>query len=70
MIRKLRIQFTALAMLSLLLLLAVIVTGMNLLNYRSVVSDADEVLSLISQNRGVFPNIDGSQFPGGRRPHA
>ena len=69
MIRKLRIQFTALAMLSLLLLLTVIVTGMNLLNYRSVVSDADEVLTLISQNRGVFPDMDGGQGPGGRRPH-
>lgn len=69
MIRKFRIQFIALAMLSLLLLLTVIVTGMNLLNYRSVVSDADEVLSLISQNRGVFPNIDGGQGPVGRRPH-
>lgn len=69
MIRKLRIQFTTLAMLSLLLLLTVIVTGMNLLNYRSVVKDADEVLSLISQNRGIFPTIDGDLGPGGRRPH-
>ena len=69
MIRKLRIQFIVLAMLSLLLLLTVIVTGMNLLNYRSVVNDADEVLSLISQNRGVFPAIDGDPGLGGRRPH-
>ncbi len=69
MIRKLRIQFIVLAMLSLLLLLTVIVAGMNLLNYRSVVSDADEVLSIISQNRGAFPNTDGSQSLGGRRPH-
>ena len=42
---------------------------MSPLNYRSVVNDADEVLSLISQNRGVFPNIDGGQGPVGRRPH-
>ncbi len=69
MIRKLRIQFIVLAMLSLLILLTVIVTGMNLLNYRSVVNDADEVLSLISQNRGVFPAIDGDPVSGGRRPH-
>ena len=69
MIRRLRIQFIVLAMLSLLLLLAVIVTGMNLLNYRSVISDADEVLSIISQNRGVFPNMDGGQGPFGRHPH-
>ena len=69
MIRKLRIQFIVLAMLSLLLLLTVIVTGMNLLNYRSVVNDADEVLSIISQNRGVFPNMEGGQGPGGRHPH-
>ena len=69
MIRKLRIQFIVLAMLSLLLLLTVIVTGMNVLNYRSVVNDADEVLSLISQNRGVFPTINDDLEPCGRRPH-
>lgn len=69
MIRKLRIQFIALAMLSLFLLLAATVFGMNLLNYRSVVSDADEVLTLLSQNRGVFPPMEGALGPGGRKPH-
>ncbi len=68
-IRKFRIRFTALAMLSLFMLLAVIVTGMNLLNYRSVVNDADEVLSVISQNRGMFPIMDGEPGPGGKKPH-
>ena len=70
MIRKFRIRFIILAMLSLFLLLTVIVTGMNLLNYRSVVGDADEVLSLISQNRGVFPEIGGGQGPGGQKPRS
>ncbi len=69
MIRKLRTQFIVLAMFSLLLLLAVIVAGMNLLNYRAVVADADEVLSLLSQNRGEFPADVGGRLPGGRPPH-
>ncbi len=58
MIRRLKIKFTALALTALFVLLAVIVAGMNLLNYNSLVDEADETLSLLSRNQGVFPNFD------------
>lgn len=62
MIRKLRIQFIALSTISLLALLILLVVGMNLLNYRSVVREADEVLSLLSQNNGSFPEFGGFRW--------
>ena len=58
MIRKLKIKFILLSALSLFVLLAAVVAGMNLLNYRSVVNEADEVLSLLSRNKGKFPDLD------------
>lgn len=81
MIRKLKIKFILLSALSLLVLLTAIVAGMNLLNYRSVVNEADDVLSLLSQNKGKFPDLDfgltfnfdrwgdlGIRFPQGMSP--
>lgn len=58
MIRKLKRKFVLLSMTSLLVLLVVIVAGMNLLNYRSVVEEADAILSVLSQNKGMFPDPD------------
>lgn len=57
MIRKLKIKFVALAMAALFVLLAVIVTGMNIINYNSVVADSDEILNLLSMNQGQFPDF-------------
>ena len=62
MIKKLKIKFVALALTALLVLLAAIVTGMNLLNYKAVIDEADETLSLLSQNQGVFPEF-GEDLP-------
>lgn len=59
MIRKLKRKFVLLSMTSLLVLLVVIVAGMNLLNYRSVVEEADAILLVLSQNKGMFPEPDG-----------
>ena len=55
MIRKLRTKFTAAAMLSLLIVLAVLMGAVNLYNYHSIVRQADETLSMLSENRGRFP---------------
>lgn len=55
MIRKLKIKFVLLTMTSLLSLLVFIVGGMNIMNYVSVVEDADDVLSMLSYNEGRFP---------------
>ena len=57
MIRKLRVKFVAAAMLSLLAVLAVLMGSVNLINYRSVVSDADAVLALLAENGGSFPDM-------------
>lgn len=56
MIRRLKTKFIALAMAAICVLLAVIVVGMNLINYNAVVAEADSTLSILSQNRGSFPN--------------
>lgn len=58
MIRRLKIKFIALALTALFVLLAVIVAGMNLLNYKTVVDEADATLSLLSQNQGAFPDFE------------
>ena len=50
MIKKLKIRFIVLAMVSLTVLLSVIVAGMNIINYRKVVADADTKLMVLEQN--------------------
>lgn len=57
MIQKLRRKFIILALTSLFVLLAVIVAGMNILNYRSVVTEADTTLTILSENGGTFPVV-------------
>ncbi|MBC8543409.1 sensor histidine kinase [Bianquea renquensis] len=61
MIRKLRIKFIALSMAALFVLLAIILTSMNVINYRTVVAEADTTLLLLAKNGGVFPDFDGSK---------
>ena len=68
MIKRLKIKFVALAMSSLFVLLLFIITGINVINYSSVVRQADTVLSVLSQNKGAFPEAFGDK--GGRiSPH-
>ena len=52
MIKKLKIRFIVLAMVSLTVLLSVIVAGMNMINYSKVVSDADTKLEVLGENSG------------------
>lgn len=68
MIRKLKARFIALSMVSLLALLALMVTGMNLLNYRLLVRRAAGILSVISEHSGAFPSTKENQ-PGTRTPN-
>lgn len=58
MIKRLKTRYIALALSALFVLLAFIVIGMNLLNYRAVAEEADTTLFLLSQNQGVFPNYE------------
>ena len=64
MIKKLKAKFIVLCMISLFVLLAVLVIGMNILNYTSVTREADDILLLLSRNRGMFP-----EFSHGRDEH-
>lgn len=58
MIRRLRIKFILVSMASLVAVLLLILGGVNLLNYRKVVSDADSLLKLLMDNGGSFPEGD------------
>lgn len=61
MIRKLKIKFTVLAMTAIGILLVIIVTAMNVANYNDVVKEADGILSVLTQNKGAFPDFSGNK---------
>lgn len=61
MIKKLKTKFIILCMASLFVLLSVIVVGMNVITYRSMVEEADSVLEVLSQNKGKFPEMEGGK---------
>lgn len=55
MIRKLRARLIMVSMLSLMIVLTLILGGVNMLNYRGIVADADSVLRLLMEGGGQFP---------------
>lgn len=57
MIRKLRIKFIAASMLSLTFVLLVILGGVNIMSYRKVVGDAEQILAVLGANGGDFPKL-------------
>lgn len=59
MLQKLRIKFVALAMGLLFLVLTVIMGAVNLLNYRNVITTADNTLEILVTNGGRFPDKPG-----------
>ncbi len=65
MIKKLRVKFIALSMAALFVLLAVILTAVNVYNYKSVLRSAGETLDILESNRGTFPVFmhDGKDGP-------
>ena len=63
MIKRLRLKFIVATMVSLAVVLAVILGGVNLMSYQKVVSDADAVLALLDDNGGAFPKIHSGQLP-------
>ncbi|MBE6019512.1 MAG: HAMP domain-containing histidine kinase [Clostridiales bacterium] len=64
MIKELKRRFIVLAMASLTVLLAVIVAGMNIINYEKVVSDADSRIEVLEENAGrlMVPGGFDDQF--------
>lgn len=59
MIKKLKIRFIVLAMVSLTVLLSLIVAGMNVANYQKVVSDADNRLEVLGDSAWRMLNSPG-----------
>ena len=55
MIKKLRRKFIAAAIVAVFIVLLVLIGAINVLNYRSLVSDADGTLRILAENRGAFP---------------
>lgn len=55
MIKQLRQKFIAVAMLSMFLVLTVIMGAINIINYQNILKDADNILTVLSDNGGYFP---------------
>ena len=55
MIRTLRRKFIAAAIVAVFLVLFLLIGSINVLNYRSLVTQADRTLQILSENRGSFP---------------
>lgn len=63
MIKKLRIKLIAASMLSLFLVLLIIMGTVNILNYREILTDADNTLSILKDNDGTFPKRESFHVP-------
>ncbi|MCI8298774.1 MAG: HAMP domain-containing histidine kinase [Lachnospiraceae bacterium] len=57
MIKKLQARFILISMLSMVLVLTVIMSSVNFLNYQKVVTEADHVLRFLSEHKGKFPPL-------------
>ena len=55
MIKKLQRKFIFLSMSTFFVVLAIIIIGINLVNYKAVIQEADTLLSIITNNKGEFP---------------
>ncbi|WP_029231452.1 sensor histidine kinase [Butyrivibrio sp. VCB2006] len=62
MVKKLRKKFVITAMLSLLLILAVMIGIINVVNLHSMYQDADNLLSILTTNDGQFPGMREQAF--------
>lgn len=65
MIKKLRLKFIAVSLLSVFLVLLVIMGSINIMNYHGMVADCESVLAVLAENGGSFPKRQG--FHGGKQ---
>ena len=63
MTKKLRIRFILIAMASVVVVLGIITTAINVSNYATVTADADAILDELDRNGGRFALPDGNVFP-------
>lgn len=71
MIKKLQRKFILLSMSTLLFVLTIIITSINIVNYNAVIQEADQLLSIIVENKGEFPvepDNFGHRLPPGMSP--
>ena len=59
MIGRLRRKFVFAAMLALFIVLALLIGVINVLNYRSMIAEADDTLNLLAESGGAFPDRVG-----------
>ena len=64
MIGRLRKKFIVAAILAVFLVLLLLIGSINLLNYRSMVAEADETLQILSANNGLRKAGTGHLTPG------
>lgn len=57
MVKKIRTKFIKIALLSSVLVLFGLITIINIINYSSIMKEADETLSILVSNDGEFPDI-------------
>ena len=55
MIRKLRKKFIIAAIISVIIVLLILIGAINIINYRSLITEADGTLQLLAENGGSFP---------------
>ena len=55
MIKRLRKKFIVAAIVAVVLVLLVLIGAINILNYRSLVAEADGTLQILAENKGSFP---------------
>lgn len=60
MIKKLQVKLIAISILSLTVVLTIIISVAGIFNYRRIVSDADNILSVLAENKGTFPKLDAA----------
>lgn len=67
MIHKLRRNFITIAMLSTLVVLTIIIGSLNIINYITLLKQADEVLTVLSENDATFPDysVNNEDMPSG-----
>lgn len=67
MINKLRKQFILVTMISSISVLTIIISALNIFNYVSVINKNDNILKILSENEGAFPE-DFMMSPGPAAP--
>ena len=67
MIKKLRLKFIFISMLSITIVMVLLIGAINIMNYRSVVNGADKILAMLNDGGGRFPGMGRNTDPNSSR---